>query len=644
MSVNKNELIRQLEDYWNLPHGARYWGKLDQANDKFIIDDISAFGQIDRLDVPSSLNALEKAGAMADCFWVDRKEINRQRLGEHLGQMVECSLKLGDKYTNSEELRFFAIDLRFLTDEEVELAKNKRFGIAKLIDLEAQKQKSIDKLEESSVRAREKYSNLQAALEKLAIENESLESNRRSLENSLAEVQRRADWFAEVGLLPTHRGEEAPNEAESRPGSARLDASPADTDWGLALERIAAYVAGQGGIYPLGFVQNFIALMRTHDMVVLAGRSGTGKTSFCRLFAEAIEADLTVVPVKPNWVGSDDLLGYLNPVDRTYVRTAFVDALARARRCPEKLHLIVLDEMNIARPEYYLADLLSALENRTQREIMVGTTGGKRNTNDGPEKIAALDKLLRALESKSGGTPPSLAELRARHAPALAAALGCSVSALDATLAFMTLDAPKSNLSSDDNIVIPDNVRIIGTINIDETTNFFSPKVLDRVFLVRLDDPLGVPDDERCYGSGPAFPMSARCFGERAPYPKYDTNSDVVIQLSELTDLMRNLGFDISLRVFRQAMNYAEKLAGFAQNESDEAAFVNVIRSKILPRMVFDADEVPSNEKYRSKSLVLRKLTEIIEKNTSNQTLIKECRELCRQSENGDHQVNFWVL
>lgn len=646
MSVNSQNLMAHLEKTWNLPIGGRYWGKLSHRTDikgdiLYYVEKISAFGRNISLTIPPEIRITKQNRGFIESVLFDRK-VTTEFLSQHDGETLEFSFRVIPRDQNT-EFSLFAQDVRFLTQEEINKANQAIIGLQELDKQEKQAQEKIETLLQNFSRMENKLSTLKESNELLEAENSILDENHRKLEESISAVRRRAKWFSDVGLLPDDLTVSSTKRVNKN-FIKRVDVAPEDIDWELALDRVGSYISGQGGIYPIDFVQNFMALMCTHDIVVLAGRSGTGKTSFCRLFSMAVGADITVVPVKPNWVGSDDLLGYWNPVNRTYIRTAFVDALAKARRNPEKLHLIVLDEMNIARPEYYLADLLSVLEDRSKRDLSIETTVEKRKDFRNPERIAALNKLLSALQRKSNGVLPTLGEMRERFGSQLADALDCKVAELDTTLINMSLEAADTSEHLDDDIVIPDNVRIIGTINIDETTNFFSPKVLDRVFLVRLDDPLSVPDSKRCSGTGEPYVMSARCFGERAPYPKYEMSAPIVTQLNDLSELIRNLGFDISLRVLRQAMNYANKLSAFTMDENEEPAFVNIIRSKILPRMVFDADETPSGGKYRSKSSVLEKFTEAIAANTSNQTLINECQALCRQAESGDHQVNFWAL
>jgi len=113
--------------------------------------------------------------------------------------------------------------------------------------------------------------------------------------------------------------------------------------------------------------------LKTRGFVILSGLSGAGKTWLAIAYAKAVNAEHLVVPVAPNWTTNEDLLGYYNPIDAGYHDTpfsrflrqaerAYLDALG-AGRTPRPYHLI-LDEMNLARVEYYFARFLSAMETR----------------------------------------------------------------------------------------------------------------------------------------------------------------------------------------------------------------------------------------------------------------------------------------
>ena len=103
---------------------------------------------------------------------------------------------------------------------------------------------------------------------------------------------------------------------------------------------------------------------------VLTGLSGSGKTLLARAYGEAVAGEdggsgrqLCTVPVQPGWYDPSALLGYVNPLQGdSYVRTLFLEFLIGAADAPDRPFTVVLDEMNLSRPEQYLAPILSAME------------------------------------------------------------------------------------------------------------------------------------------------------------------------------------------------------------------------------------------------------------------------------------------
>lgn len=115
--------------------------------------------------------------------------------------------------------------------------------------------------------------------------------------------------------------------------------------------------------------------LKTRGFVIVSGLSGTGKTWLAQAYAEAIGAEHLLVPVAPNWTTNEDLLGYYSPLTHVYHDTAFsrflrkADAAFRAARAegrPARPYHLILDEMNLARVEYYFARFLSAMELRAR--------------------------------------------------------------------------------------------------------------------------------------------------------------------------------------------------------------------------------------------------------------------------------------
>jgi hypothetical protein len=145
--------------------------------------------------------------------------------------------------------------------------------------------------------------------------------------------------------------------------------SPTNLDLKGIVKYIRAYGADKEGLYySEKAIRSFIASLSSSKLLILQGLSGTGKSSLPRLFKEALGAESSLVPVQPSWRDNRELLGYDNDFTKRFKETEFTkfvyQASAPANR--DKIWLIVLDEMNLARIEYYFADFLSILEKKPE--------------------------------------------------------------------------------------------------------------------------------------------------------------------------------------------------------------------------------------------------------------------------------------
>ena len=219
---------------------------------------------------------------------------------------------------------------------------------------------------------------------------------------------------------------------------------------------------------------DILAAIRTKPFILLAGISGTGKSRMVRqlargccprhksgsttedhpLYNEQKPGNFEMIQVRPNWHDSTQLMGYVSRVGGTpeYVLTPFVRFLAKAWLYEEKgiPFFLCLDEMNLAPVEQYFAEYLSVIETRT-------TAGGKIVT----------DPLV---------TFPNEALLRAAF--------------LDI---YHDVDHDKAEalirkFLAEGGIPIPQNLVVMGTVNMDETTFSFSRKVLDRAMSFELNE------------------------------------------------------------------------------------------------------------------------------------------------------------
>lgn len=184
---------------------------------------------------------------------------------------------------------------------------------------------------------------------------------------------------------------------------------------------------------------NFHTAVKCSDLVILSGLSGTGKSSLVNVYAKALglnasadleDSQMLMVPVRPSWSDDADLLGYVDLAHMVYhaADSGFVDFLVRAQQeeNKNKLFLVCFEEMNLARVEHYFSQFLSILERPAgQRELQL------------------YDKQY----------------------------MGKLYNAADYPF----------------QIEIGNNVKFIGTVNIDETTHHFSDKVLDRANVIELE-------------------------------------------------------------------------------------------------------------------------------------------------------------
>ncbi|WP_227764577.1 MrcB family domain-containing protein [Zhaonella formicivorans] len=210
-----------------------------------------------------------------------------------------------------------------------------------------------------------------------------------------------------------------------------------------ALAHIRGFIAERGFHFPSGLIENFYLSLKTKPFVILAGISGTGKTKLVQLFAEALGATerngrFTLIPVRPDWSDPSDLLGYrdlsgkFKPGKLTRV---FWEASKPYNL--DKPYFVCLDEMNLARVEHYFSDLLSVIETRRWHEGNIIT-----------DEIVAHEDVKDLAE-----------ETGLNEGEEIISTLG-----------------------------IPENVYLIGTVNMDETTYPFSKKVLDRAQTIEFNE------------------------------------------------------------------------------------------------------------------------------------------------------------
>ena len=113
--------------------------------------------------------------------------------------------------------------------------------------------------------------------------------------------------------------------------------------------------------YDIRDIRRFIAGLAVTKLLILQGMSGTGKTSLAYAFGEYLQNKTIVVPIQPMWKERTDLIGYYNEFTKKFNETTLLYKMYEANN-NRNIYVTVLDEMNIARVEYYFAEFLSLLE------------------------------------------------------------------------------------------------------------------------------------------------------------------------------------------------------------------------------------------------------------------------------------------
>lgn len=371
-------------------------------------------------------------------------------------------------------------------------------------------------------------------------------------------------------------------------------------DYQQAVSYIQAHLVENDILYPRHIIENYITLLRTKDLIILAGDSGSGKTNLIKSFAKAVGGKPVIIPVKPNWTSSEDLLGYYNPLEKKYLVTPFLEALLEAQQNPEIPYFICLDEMNLARVEYYFADFLSLLESRDEEEPEITLYSDDESAHVLSELKAVVEIIQAGKEKYSqDGIVNFIALLKDEELNNhLRQAFGFS----DKNSLIKYHSEIRRMLSAvmamPARIKMPANVHIIGAINIDETTHYLSPKILDRAHIMRFESPLlsdwsQILSEIEAYGfSDVSKPLliDIEALGVRKNYPKFERENEFCQLFIELNrEFFHKLGVEFGMRTIRQGLHY---LALFKDVNDDSLQSINnFLLHKVLPKFTFDGNK-----------------------------------------------------
>lgn len=287
-----------------------------------------------------------------------------------------------------------------------------------------------------------------------------------------------------------------------------------------AIRQIRDYIEARGFMYEDKMIENFFLSLKSKPFVILAGTSGTGKTRLVKLFAEAIGAEYKLIPVRPDWSDGSDLFGHYD-LNGKFIEGPICECYKLASEKPNKPVLLCLDEMNLARVEYYLSDFLSVIESR--------------------EKNADGKVITIPIAQYENG--------------------------------------------------IPDNLYLIGTVNMDETTFPFSKKVLDRAntiefsyvdLLPNFNAPAVIPEKLQLPNSflrTDYLILSRDCISEQ------EYASEICAELQTINEILVIGNAHVGYRVRDEIVFYMLNNKAEGELLTHNEAFDNEIMQKILPRI-----------------------------------------------------------
>lgn len=699
-ATEEQALQDQLREVWGIPAGAPIV-VVGQLRLERLADDRTLYF-LDGLEHPETGVGLVYPGAsVAASAFVPPPEVGRLDVSERPWVIAELQLSPAEhreKRKNPYACTVRRGTLRLLQDipEEWSVAVNGRGSVRRISEaafaaIQAQQQELLSRSDAEFTELGRRRS---AELAQLADELSQLESSRRAQLQALEEMRshadaeslraaelkqrftneihamtdrlnRLSDLLAEKGSRLVALGLLDDGDLQALLPQAGAKNKQPGHDFqellGADFARIAPFVQARlwqtGMLFTQAQLRDFLALLRTHDVIVLAGDSGAGKTSLVRTVAESIGGHCTVIPVKPNWTGPEDLLGYYNPIERSYQPTPFLLALQAAQSEPEVPHFICLDEMNLARVEHYFADFLSLLETRKGNpEIPLYTSDEERHAVIENGIFLSIEAEVR---TRVGLSEDATLEdmLKNEEANALLHRLGGFKDAESVLLHHARLRRSLGAVTRTPTALhLPANVRIVGTVNVDETTHYLSPKVLDRVHVLRFRNPVlidwdAVEAEVQTFDADLTLPLhlGAGELGAREDYPPFDRHDPDAALLAGLARRhLDPLGVEFGLRAIRQSLHYLRqaKVAGLGR----EAALNNVVLHKVLPKLMLDLGRTAGPGAGTSRRDILVALRDEVaeslqgmDRQTVSESSIDALDHMIAAADGNNGIANYWL-
>lgn len=363
----------------------------------------------------------------------------------------------------------------------------------------------------------------------------------------------------------------------------------------------------------------YMAAIKTKPFLILGGFSGTGKSLLVKSLAfatcpcdgvlnisETSPGNYLLVSVKPNWHDATDITGFRSSVNRNYYVTDFMRFLVKAKLHPNVPFFVCLDEMNLAPVEEYFADFLSVIESRKRKKDGTIVTDAIVPASVFNDKDYADDfDIFLKIGLKPINEVKDITEFTAK------------IKESDSDESDFFEQSWLVEELKRDGLTIPQNVIIIGTVNMDDTTNSFSRKVIDRA--MTFETIVGTFDSSyfdsdvtlgyvKNYRKGELFisdEVRATEMMEDGRFTLSDEEKNRIIGfINDINSDMEGTPFKISYRILNETillyrakqkivelMGEEEENDGVEINTDLNSIFDDVLMQKVLPRIEGDFEK-----------------------------------------------------
>lgn len=372
-------------------------------------------------------------------------------------------------------------------------------------------------------------------------------------------------------------------------------------------------------------ISQHLTALRTKPFLLLAGISGTGKSRIVREFAfkscpkclqdksGTTPGNYCMIEVKPNWHDSTELLGYYSRLGKAgYQFTKFVKFLVKAKMFPNVPFFVCLDEMNLAPVEQYFAEILSILETRKHPKNV--------ETGEVDMETVKTEPIIDAQYFRELAEMPNVKNVQTGEP------FSSNLTDRDIYLKLFGMDTEsdidkkvgnRTDLTTE-GLQLPDNVVIIGTVNMDDTTHQFSRKVIDRAMTIEMNggnlrnmfggsknlEYLAESEQKKWQNAFTRRYVSADEVLDAHPDVAEELMEKLPTKLEEINLVLKGTPFMVSYRVLNELTIMVGVMLdeGMGLDEAVATSVNNILLMKILPRVEGDAEMFAISREYKAKA------------------------------------------